>query len=111
MVTPTDTALNVNRFEQSVCGHGTTRLLTNSRAAYNIKLKRNLKKKGFIGYRKCVQVMKCLQVQKNANYFAANNLSICSHFFAGTVVLSIPSFLNFVKPLFVICNPIGTLQT
>jgi len=45
-----------------------------------------------------VQVTTSLQVQKNANYFAANNLSICSHFFAGTVVLSIPSFLNFINP-------------
>ena len=56
------------------------------------------------GKQTVVQVTNILQVQKNANYFAANNLSICSHFFAGTVVLSIPSFLNFVKPFFVISN-------
>lgn len=43
----TDIALNVNRFEQSACGLETTHLRTDSKAAGNIKIKRNLKKKGF----------------------------------------------------------------
>ena len=73
----------------------------------NIKIKRNLKKKGFIGYRKFVQVIKCVQVQKNATDVSGNNLSIWLHFFASTVVLSIPSFLNFVNPFFVTCNGWG----
>ena len=44
----TSCASNVNRFEQPVCGLQTTRLRTDSRAAHNIKIKRNFKKKGFV---------------------------------------------------------------
>ena len=44
MQTLTDTALNVNRLEQSVCGLDTTHLRTDSRAAHNIRLKEILKK-------------------------------------------------------------------
>jgi hypothetical protein len=39
VLTWTDTALNVNRFEQTVCGLQTTHLRTDSRAAANIRLK------------------------------------------------------------------------
>ena len=98
-----------------------TQLLTNTSAnldgqrfgrtvahAANIKIKRNLKKKGFIGYRKFVQVIKCVQVQKNATEESGvNNFNYLLHFFASTVVLSIPSFLNFVNPFFVTCNGWG----
>ena len=55
-------ATKANRFGQSVCELPNVVLRGQSKTAGNIKLKRNLKKKGFIGYRKCVQVMKCLQV-------------------------------------------------
>ena len=44
MLTRTDIALNVNRFEQPVCGLQTTHLRTDSRAADNIRLKEILKK-------------------------------------------------------------------
>lgn len=44
MLTRTDTALNVNRFEQSVYELPTTHLRTDSRAADNIRLKEILKK-------------------------------------------------------------------
>ena len=40
----TDIALNVNRFEQSVCELPTTHLRTDSKAADNIRLKEILKK-------------------------------------------------------------------
>jgi hypothetical protein len=47
-VETTSCAPNVNRFEQSVCGLQTVVLRTNSSGnAYNIKIKRNKKKKGF----------------------------------------------------------------
>ncbi len=36
-----DTAMNVNRFEQSVCEPQTVVLRTNSKASDNIKIKRN----------------------------------------------------------------------
>ncbi len=39
MLTRTDTALNVNRFVESVCGLQTLPLRTNSKAAANIRLK------------------------------------------------------------------------
>ena len=41
----TDIALNVNRFEQSVCGLQTLPLRTNSKAADNIRLKEILKRR------------------------------------------------------------------
>ena len=105
--TLTDIALNVNRLEQNVCGLELYSFGRTAAHAGNIKIKRNLKKKGFGGYRKFVQVMKCVQVQKNATDVSGNNLSIWLHFFASTVVLSIPSFLNFVNPFFVTCNGWG----
>jgi hypothetical protein len=45
----TDIALNVNRFEQSVCGLQTVVLRTNSRAAGNIRLKEILKRRALFG--------------------------------------------------------------
>jgi len=59
----TDSASNINRFVESVV-HNPTRHIFGRTAphAANIKIKRNLKKKGFIGYRKFVQVMNCVQV-------------------------------------------------
>lgn len=63
-----------------------------------VRLKEIKKRRALIGKRTVVQVTNILQVQKNANYFAANNLSFCSHFFAGTVVLSIPSFFTSLIP-------------
>jgi len=88
------------------------------KAADNIKIKRNKKKKGFGGLSKCEQVTNFLQVQKNAteesgvndfNYLLSgvNDFNYLLHFFAGTVVLSIPSFLNFVNPFFVSGNSWG----
>ena len=47
--TCTDIALNVNRFEQSVCGLQTTHLRTDSRAADNIRLKEILKRRALFG--------------------------------------------------------------
>jgi hypothetical protein len=64
MQTQTDIAMNVNRLEQSVCEIRSESLRIDSRAAANIKIKRNLKKKGFIGSRTVVLLMKCVQVQK-----------------------------------------------
>ena len=107
VLTLTDIALNVNRLEQSVCGLQTVVLRTDSKPAGNIKIKRNLKKKGFGGLSKCVQVMKCVQVQKNATEESGvNDFNYLLHFFAGTVVLSIPSFFYFVNPFFVIRHPL-----
>ncbi len=101
--TLTDIALNVNRLEQNVCGLELYSFGRTAAHAGNIKIKRNLKKKGFGGYRKFVQVMKCVQVQKNATEESGvNNFNYLLHFFASTVVLSIPSFLNFVNPFFVV---------
>jgi len=46
--------------------------------------------------------MSSVQVQKNATEESGvNEFNYLLHFFAGTVVLSIPSFLNIVKPFFV----------
>ncbi len=45
----TDIALNVNRFEQSVCELQTTHLRTDSRAADNIRLKEILKRRALFG--------------------------------------------------------------
>ena len=54
-----------------------------------------------------MQVIKCVEVQKNATEESGvNDFNYLLHFFAGTVVLSIPSFLNFVKPFFVSGNAI-----
>ena len=69
--------------------------------AHNIKIKRNKKKKGFVGYRKCVQVMNILQVQKMRTTLWKKISFYLFAFFAGTVVLSIPSFFYFVNPFFV----------
>ena len=78
------------------------------KAADNIKIKRNKKKKGFGGLSKCEQVTNFLQVQKNATEESGvNDFNYLLHFFAGTVVLSIPSFLNFVNPFFVSGNSWG----
>ena len=44
-----DIALNVNRFEQSVCELQTTHLRTDSRAAGNIRLKEILKRRALFG--------------------------------------------------------------
>jgi hypothetical protein len=60
--------------------------------AGNIKIKRNKKKKGFIGYRKFAQV------QKNANDVSGNNLFDWLHFFAATVVLRIPFLKTSLSP-------------
>ena len=49
MLTRTDTALNVNRFGQSVCGLQTVVLQTDSRAAGNIRLKEILKRRALFG--------------------------------------------------------------
>jgi hypothetical protein len=80
--------------------------------AANIKIKRNLKKKGFIGYRTVVHLMKCVQVQKNATEESGvNNFNYLLHFFARTVSLRIPSFFNFVNPFFVSGHFWATMQT
>lgn len=101
----TDLALNVKRFEQSVCRHEQNCFGQTAAHAGNIKIKRSLKKKGLVGYRKFVQVMKCVQVQKNATKESGvNDFNYLLHFFAGIVVLSIPSFLNFVNPFIVKSN-------
>lgn len=78
--------------------------------AANIKIKRNLKKKGFIGSRTVVHLMKCVQVQKMRTTLWHKFFVYLFAFFAGTVSLRIPSFLNFVNPFFVIFHsfaPIG----
>ena len=49
VLTWTDTALNVNRFAQSVCGLQTTHLRTDSRAADNIRLKEIKKRRALRG--------------------------------------------------------------
>ncbi len=49
VLTWTDIALNVNRFEQSVCELQTTHLRTDSRAADNIRLKEILKRRALFG--------------------------------------------------------------
>ncbi len=77
----------------------------NSTAAGNISLNEIFKKGALVVKRTFVHLMKCVQVQKNATDVSGNNLSDWLHFFASTVVLRIPLFKNFVKPLSVTCNP------
>lgn len=72
--------------------------------AHNIKIKRNLKKKGIIGYQTVVHLMQCVQVQKMRTTLWHKFFVYLFAFFAGTFVLRIPSFLNFVNPFFVISN-------
>jgi hypothetical protein len=108
--TLTDTALNVNRLEQSVCEIRSESLRIDSRAAANIKIKRNLKKKGFIGSRTVVLLMKYVQVQKMRTTLWHKFFIYLFAFFAGTVSLRIPSFLNFVNPFFVMRNSWATQQ-
>jgi len=78
----------------------------NSTAAGNISLNEIFKKGALVVKRTFVHLMKCVQVQKNATDVSGNNLSDWLHFFASTVVLRIPLFKNFVKPL-----SVGTQST
>lgn len=82
----------------------TDELRTNSKPAANISLNEIFKKGALVVKRTVVHLMKCVQVQKNATDVSGNNLSIWLHFFASTVVLLIPLFKNFVKPLSVSCH-------
>ena len=45
MLTRTDTALNVNRFVESVCGHEQNRFVGTAPHAHNIRLKEILKRR------------------------------------------------------------------
>ena len=96
-----DIALNVNRFEQSVCEHEHDSFGQTAAHAGNIKIKRNLKKKGFIGSRTVVHLMKCVQVQKMRTTLWHKFFIYLFAFFARTVSLCIPSLLNFVNPSYV----------
>ena len=76
----------------------------------HIKIKRNLKKKGIVGYQTVVLLMKCVQVQKMRTTLWHKFFFYLFAFFAGTVSLRIPSFLNFVNPFFVTGKRITTPQ-
>ena len=79
----------------------------NSRTAANIKIKRNKKKKGIVGYQTVVHLMKCVQVQKMRTTLWHKYFFYLFAFFAGTVSLRVPSFLNFVNPFFVVRHAKG----
>jgi len=77
---PTDIALKVNRFEQSVCGLRTIQLRTESKAAGNKKINAIKKRRGLSGNQTVVHLMECLQVQKMRTTLRQRSLFICSHF-------------------------------
>jgi len=95
----TSYAFNVNRFEQSVCGLDTTHLRTDSRAAHNIRLNEIFKKGALVVNQTFVHLMKCVQVQKMRTTLRHKFFNYLFAFFASTVLLRIPLFKNFVKPL------------
>ena len=78
--TCTDTAMNVNRFGQSVCGLETVVLRGKSRAAHNRKINANFLFGGFIASYESLCV----------------NEQLC---FVSTVVRKLPQIKNFVYPL------------
>lgn len=79
--------------------------------AANIKIKRNLKKRGIVGYQTFAHLMKCVQVQKMRTTLWHKFFFCLFAFFAGTFRLRIPSFLNFVNPFFVMCHSLTTMLT
>ena len=90
--TCTDRARNVNRFGQSVCGLETVVLRGKSTTAANKKINANFLFGGFI-----------------ASY---ESLCVNEHLcFVSTVVRKLPQIKNFVYPLCVSCNLMGTLLT
>ena len=85
--------MNKNRFGQPLCKLWSESLHGHSRAAANIKIKRNLKKKGFVGYQTVMHLMKCVQVQKNATEEGGvNDFNYLLHF--------LPEQYRFVSLLF-----------
>ena len=76
MLTRNDTASNVNRFGQSMCGLETVVLRRESKPAGNRKLSKILKKGGLlVNHPDISGLMKCLQVQ----FFATQELSEANH--------------------------------
>ena len=84
----TDTASNVNRFVDSVCGHQTVVLRGESMAAHNRKINANFLFGGFIASYESWCVIK----------------QLC---FVSTVVHELPQIKNFVYPLSVGGKPIN----
>ena len=81
VLTCNDTAMNVNRFGQSVCGLETVVLRGKSKAADNRKINANFKKGGFVGLRTVVHLMKCVQAKKNATEEIGRKLYLFVAFF------------------------------
>lgn len=86
----TDSASNVNRFVDSVCGLRTEPLRMNSKPAGNIRLNEIKKRRALFRNRTVVLLI---------------NSGALSKF-----LLLIPSFFYFVNPFFVSGNPMATVQ-
>ena len=80
-VTRHDTASNVNRFGQSVCGLRTEPLHGESKPAGNRKLSETLKKGGLVVNQSVVLLIKCVQAKKNATEESGKNLYLFVAFF------------------------------
>ena len=84
---------------------GQTPLRTRSRAAANIKIKRNNFFEGFVGYRSVVLLMKCVQEKIFATEEnGVNDFIYLLQKFSRTVSLLILQKNYFVNPFFVIAN-------
>ena len=99
MLTRNDTASNVNRFGQSVCGLQTVVLRGNSRAAANRKLSEILKKGGLVVNQTVVLLMKCVHAKKNATEESGRNLYLFVAFFLTNSIASYPPFLKLRQAL------------
>ena len=99
MLTLNDTASNVNRFGQSVCGLETVVLRGKSKAAANRKLSKILKKGGFVVNQNVVLLMRCVQAKKNATEESGRNLYLFVAFFLTNSIASNPPFLKLRQAL------------
>ena len=99
MLNRTDTASNVNRFEQSECKLDTIHLRTDSRAAGNIKLSEILKKGAVWVNQTVVLLMKCVQAKKNATEESGRNIYLFVAFFLTNSRASNPPFLKLRQAL------------
>ena len=105
----TDIASNVNRFVDSVCGHRTESLRGKSRAAGNKKINANFLFGGFIAS------YESWCVNEHPDSYRECFVSTVVRYHTGLAqrcTASLPSQIkNFVYPLCVACNFLGTLLT